>query len=95
MEQFEDDEIFRLPITDVLDLHTFHPSETKDVTNEYLKECKKVGIMQVRIIHGKGKSVQKHIIHKLLKEHPLVKSYHDADPLSGGWGSTTVILENE
>jgi len=47
------DEAIEIPIDGVLDLHTFHPREIKDLVPEYLAECQKRGILQVRIIHGK------------------------------------------
>ena len=48
------DEPIQLPIDGVLDLHTFKPREVKDLVLDYLAECQKKGIFQVRIIHGKG-----------------------------------------
>ena len=93
MDDLESEEIFHYPITGEIDLHTFQPSETKSAVNEYLYACKQKGLKTVRIVHGKGKSVQKSIVHSLLQKHPLVREYHDAPPESGGWGATVVYLK--
>lgn len=84
----------QLPIEDVLDLHTFHPSDIPNLLEDYFAECIKAGILAVRIIHGKGKGIQKRRVQKLLKENPLVLSFKDAPPEAGGWGATLVKLKN-
>jgi DNA-nicking Smr family endonuclease len=85
-------EPIRIPIEDVLDLHTFRPQDIADLLDEYFSECIKAGISSVRVIHGKGKGIQKKQVHKILKKHPLVQSFSDAPPEAGGWGATLVHL---
>jgi len=92
---FDPEEPVEYPISNEIDLHTFSPQETRSAVTEYLYECRKQGIYTVRIIHGKGKGVQKNIIKSLLKEHPLVASFYDAQPASGGWGATIAELKRE
>jgi DNA-nicking Smr family endonuclease len=92
MVQKDFNEGIEYPIDGVLDLHTFHPSETHSLVNDYLNECFRAGIKEVRIIHGKGKSVQKSIVHSVLKKNPLVSSFSDASPEAGHWGATIVTL---
>ena len=87
------DEPVEVPIDGVLDLHTFHPREVKDLVPEYLEECRKRGILQVRIIHGKGTGTLRQIVHSLLEKNPLVVRYKTADLGGGGWGSTEVELK--
>ena len=82
----------RMPIEDVLDLHTFLPKEVPSLLNEYLNACRDAGIHSVRIIHGKGKGQLKHRVQGLLKKHPVVASFSDAPASAGGWGATIVEL---
>ena len=82
----------KVPIEDCLDLHTFRPRDIPDLLEDYLAECLKAGLYSVRIIHGKGKGVQKRRVQGLLQKNPLVSSYKDAPPEAGGWGATLVEL---
>ncbi len=98
----EDDEpwsegemVVEVPINGELDLHNFNPKEVKDLVTEYLLACHEKGIFQVRVVHGKGKGVLRKRVHALLKKHPLVLSYHLAEPFAGGWGATLVTLSEE
>lgn len=81
-----------LEITDVLDLHSFSPKETKAVVWAYLDEANKKGFRIVRIIHGKGIGVQREIVRSVLAESKVVKSFKNAPEFSGSWGSTIVEL---
>ena len=87
------DEPVELPIDGVLDLHTFRPKEVKDLVPDYLEECLKRGIYQVRIIHGKGIGAMRETVHKLLSRNPAVKSFTLDHPQYGGWGATIVYLD--
>ena len=82
----------RLPIEDVLDLHTFRPQDIPDLIEDYLAECLNSGFYSVRIIHGKGKGVQKKRVQEILRNNPMVASFRDAPPEAGGWGATLVEL---
>ena len=83
----------KIPIEDVLDLHTFRPQDVPDLLEEDFRECVKINIHSVRIIHGKGKGIQKRRVHSLLKKNPMVMSFQDAPPEAGGWGATLVTLK--
>lgn len=86
------DEPVQLPIDGVLDLHTFQPREVKELVPEYLAECCKRGIFQVRIIHGKGIGNLRRTVHSILSKHPEVVSFTMDHPQFGGWGATIVHL---
>jgi DNA-nicking Smr family endonuclease len=87
-----DDEPVKIPIEGVLDLHTFSPKDVKDLVPEYIEECLRRGIMEVRIIHGKGTGTLKRIVQGLIEKNPHVAGFEDADPMAGGWGATLVRL---
>lgn len=88
-----DPEPVEFPINGVLDLHTFHPGEVKDLLPEYLQECRKRGILDVRIIHGKGTGALRETVHAILKRLPEVASFRLADETAGSWGATVVQLK--
>jgi dsDNA-specific endonuclease/ATPase MutS2 len=81
-----------IPIDGTLDLHTFQPNEVKDLVPEYLIACRDKGILQVRIIHGKGTGTLQRTVHAILKNLPSVESFKLADESAGGWGATIVLL---
>lgn len=83
------------PINGVLDLHTFRPGDVKDLVPEYLAECRKHGILQVRIIHGKGMGTLRRIVQEILGKLPYVKSFRTAEEGAGGWGATIVELREQ
>jgi DNA-nicking Smr family endonuclease len=89
----EPDDPVPIPITDTLDLHPFRPSDVRDVVREYLLQARELGLRQVRLIHGRGKGVQRASVQSLLASLDFVEAFHDADPGGGGWGATIVLLK--
>lgn len=91
----EEDDPVELPIDGVLDLHTFHPADVKELLPEYLDECRRRGILTVRVIHGKGTGMLRETVHSLLKQSPQVASFRLAGEDAGGWGATIVVLAGQ
>jgi DNA-nicking Smr family endonuclease len=88
-------EPIQLPVDGVLDLHTFQPREVRELVLDYLAACQERGILQVRIIHGKGTGNLRRTVHALLARHPEVASFSLAHPQLGGWGATVVMLKKK
>jgi DNA-nicking Smr family endonuclease len=86
------DEPFVLPITGELDLHAFAPQDVASVVTEYLAACRERGLLEVRVVHGRGKGVQRAVVRRLLATLPEVEAFDDAPPGSGFWGATLVRL---
>ena len=88
-----DDQPVEVPINGILDLHTFQPRDVKDLLPEYLEECRKQGILEVRIIHGKGVGVLRETVHSVLRHLSYVLTVKLAGENAGGWGATLVRLK--
>jgi DNA-nicking Smr family endonuclease len=89
----DDQDALPIPIDGTLDLHTFAPREVKELVPEYLRECQARGILQVRIVHGKGIGSLRRQVHAILSRMPEVDHYALAGESGGGWGATLVSLK--
>jgi DNA-nicking Smr family endonuclease len=85
----------RIPITGELDLHAFRPGEVASLLGEYLRECRRRRLAEVRIIHGKGTGALRATVHAELRRSPCVESFRLGDETTGGWGATLVRLKPE
>jgi DNA-nicking Smr family endonuclease len=52
-----------------------------DVVQEYLRAAHEAGFREVRLIHGRGRGVQRGLVQRALDQHPLVEEFWD-DPRS-------------
>jgi DNA-nicking Smr family endonuclease len=68
----------RIPIEDALDLHPFAPRDIPSVVNEYVTAAWERGLREVRLVHGRGRGVQRGIVQQALERHPLVEEFWDA-----------------
>ena len=85
-------ELVRLEITDVLDLHSFAPRDVRRAVEAYLLEAHRRGFRSVRLIHGKGRGVQRATVRAVLARTPFVLDWTDAPPEAGGLGATIAHL---
>ena len=81
-----------LPISGELDLHAFAPRDIPGVVADYLDACAERGILEVRLVHGRGKGVQRAVVRRVLAGRGDVVAVRDAPSGSGGWGATLVTL---
>ena len=68
----------RIPIEHELDLHAFPPRDVASVVHEYIDAAATAGLTEVRVVHGRGRGVQRGIVQQALERHPLVVEFWDA-----------------
>ena len=79
-----------IPIEDSIDLHSFHPRDVVSVAEEYVRAASAAGLREVRLIHGRGKGVQRGLVHAALERHPMVERFWDGD--GSHLGATVALL---
>ena len=84
----------RIPINGVLDLHTFRPAEVRRLVQDYLRECRDAGILQVRIIHGKGTGTLRQAVREALRGHEYVSKFEEGGSTEGGEGVTVALMKS-
>ena len=67
----------RIPIERELDLHAFAPRDIPNVVADYIDAAAKGGLREVRLIHGRGRGVQRGIVQAALERHPRVEEFWD------------------
>ena len=72
------DDVAVVPIEGSSDLHFFATRDIPSVVDEYVQAARERGFESVRIIHGRGKGVQRGIVQQVLENHPLVLEFWDA-----------------
>ena len=82
-----------LPIESELDLHTFRPEDLGELIPDYLGACRAKGILEVRIIHGKGVGNLKRSVEAILLRLEFVEKFAPASQLYGGLGATIARLK--
>jgi DNA-nicking Smr family endonuclease len=66
-----------VPITAELDLHAFAPADIPSVVDEYLRAAHETGLTEIRLVHGRGRGIQRGIVQSVLERHPLVAEFWD------------------
>jgi DNA-nicking Smr family endonuclease len=83
----------KVPIGPELDLHSFQPADIRSVVEEYLRAAAAAGLSEIRLIHGRGRGIQRGIVQAALDRHPLVIEFWD-DP-AAHLGATIARLSQE
>jgi dsDNA-specific endonuclease/ATPase MutS2 len=71
------DDPVEVPIGSELDLHSFAPRDIPSVVEEYVNEAAAKGLTEVRLVHGRGRGVQRGVVQATLEKHPLVAEFWD------------------
>ena len=87
------DQPVHVPIEDAIDLHSFAPADVMSVVEEYLLAACAAGFREVRLIHGRGKGVQRAAVQRRLRGHALVERFWDAP--ESHLGATVVALRRD
>ena len=80
----------RVPIESEIDLHAFAPRDIPSVVQEYVNAAADAGYAEVRIVHGRGRGVQRGIVQAALDRHPRVIEFRD--DTASHLGATIVVL---
>jgi dsDNA-specific endonuclease/ATPase MutS2 len=80
----------RIPIEAEIDLHAFAPRDVAGVVADYVDAAADAGYGEVRVIHGRGRGVQRGMVQAVLERHPRVIEFWD-DP-SAHLGATIARL---
>jgi dsDNA-specific endonuclease/ATPase MutS2 len=79
-----------LPPIDELRLRHLTVDEALPELDRFLHDAYLSGLLQVRVIHGKGTGMLRETVRRVLGKHPLVKSFRAGDKWEGGEGVTIV-----
>ena len=63
----------RVPIEGSIDLHAFAPRDITSVVEEYVSAAHEAGLREIRLIHGRGKGIQRGMVQQTLERHPMVE----------------------
>ena len=69
--------MFQVPIESEIDLHAFAPADIASVVEEYVEAAAAAGLQEVRVIHGRGRGVQRGMVQAALDRHPRVLEFWD------------------
>ena len=60
------------------------------MVDEYVRAAHAAGLTEIRLIHGRGRGVQRGIVQAALERHPLVAGFDDAP--GAHLGATIAVL---
>jgi dsDNA-specific endonuclease/ATPase MutS2 len=67
----------KVPIEYEIDLHAFAPADIPSVVEEYIEAAAAAGFREVRLVHGRGRGIQRGIVQSTLERHPRVVEFWD------------------
>ncbi|MCR5611530.1 MAG: endonuclease MutS2 [Clostridiales bacterium] len=76
-----------------LDIRGMMVEDAKPVVDRYLDGCRRQGLTEVSIIHGKGTGALRAGIQLYLKNHPRVKAFRNGNYGEGDYGVTVVTVK--
>jgi dsDNA-specific endonuclease/ATPase MutS2 len=82
-----------VPIEREIDLHAFAPRDIPSVVEEYIDAAVRAGFREVRVVHGRGKGIQRGIVQATLDRLPQVEEFQD--DTASHLGATLVRLRTE
>ena len=83
-------DITHVPVEAEFDLHAFAPRDVASVVEEYVTAAARAGFREIRIVHGRGRGVQRGIVQAALDRHPSVEAF--CDDASSHLGATLARL---
>ena len=86
--------VYEVPIEDAFDLHPYRPADVLRMLDAYLDAALEQGFCEVRLIHGKGKGVQRAQVQAFLDRDLRVSRWQSAPATRGGWGATLAWLRS-
>ena len=87
------DEPVEIPIERELDRHAFRPRDIPAVVEEFVRAAHDAGLREVRLVHGRGRGVQRGVVQAVLERHPLVAAFWD--DTAAHLGATLARLTDE
>jgi dsDNA-specific endonuclease/ATPase MutS2 len=66
-----------VPVEHEIDLHAFAPADIASVVEEYVEAAAAAGFREVRLIHGRGRGIQRGMVQAALDRHPRVVEFWD------------------
>lgn len=82
----------RLNFKSDIDVRGYRTNEALEAVQELVDEAAMIGILSIRILHGKGNGILRQEIRNYLKTMPFVNSFSDESEEFGGAGITIVTL---
>ena len=81
-----------IPPTNEIMIRHLTQGEALPLLDQFIHDAFMAGLLQVRIVHGKGTGTLRLMVDRYLANHPLVKSHRKGEYGEGGSGVTIAEL---